>query len=82
MSEKKGDVFDSVAKTGGVAAAGILGSVFFPAIVSSSIDGWLKEQMAANPNALVFSCILAAIAGWYCMLYSHPRHEVVVGEAD
>lgn len=63
MSEKKGDVFDSVAKTGGVAAAGILGSVFFPAIVSSSIDGWLKEQMAANPNALVFSCILAAIAG-------------------
>ncbi len=63
MSEEKGDVFDSIAKTGGVAAAGILGSVFFPAIISSSIDGWLKEQMAANLNALVFSCILAAIAG-------------------
>ncbi|MGO5315842.1 hypothetical protein ACTQZK_01760 [Paraeggerthella sp. LCP19S3_G8] len=63
MSEEKGDVFDSIAKYGGVGAAGIFGSVFFPAIILSSINGWLEEQMAANQNALVLSCALAAIAG-------------------
>lgn len=62
MTEKL-DIWDSAAKFGGVVAGCILGSVFAPAALSVLIDDWIAEQLAANPVALVFSCVLAALAG-------------------
>lgn len=59
----KTDFWDSAAKFGGVMACGIFGSVFAPAMLSTLIDGWISEQMAENPVALSFSCVLAALAG-------------------
>ncbi len=64
MGDRKSmDFWDSTAKFGGVIAGSIFGSVFAPVALSKLITGWLDEQIATNPLALAFSCVLAALMG-------------------